>query len=547
MNNTGRNDEKTIMMKTGSTQPTKRSTPFQYKKTTFIILSLMGCFPFMLMSVFQSSHIISQIALVESQVISDETTSPQPSRRLSQQQPQQQQKQQQPEQNLHVVISHCDQPIDWIWKHYLYGLPYKSITILSKCGKPPTKDQLPPSPPTQSSPPPLIQVITLPNVGRCDHSYAYWIAKMLGENSVDMFTPYTLHYTSLSQEQFLERNQYKYKFSSVETINPYNRTSPVFDSIQIQPDDFILFMKDNDNAYRAIMDEEVPLKTMIQTLTINNNNVNESHNNPTVDRDVPIHNSSTVFKNQNSTSSPKPSTTVHSKRKKRRPKKGDDAKAAVKYVHQTKNDHKSIPLPQPPKPTFVCATRLTHKFKKIFNKRRKRNNPDTYDEVVTNFVHRNDLWQFVQDAYVSSAGMLDRKNENVGQFTSEYRPMGSWIQYLDSRGAFEPNFYHSRKGDYDPITSICFGGNFMTSLRAIEESPVQDWSVIVEQLSRGDNIEEGHYMERLWADLLSQPLSEQYQDSIRSREVHHFTDGAFSGVVLEETQKVVDDPVVQSQ
>ena len=57
------------------------------------------------------------------------------------------------------------------------------------------------------------------------------------------------------------------------------------------------------------------------------------------------------------------------------------------------------------------------------------------------------------------------------------------------------------------IAPMCFGGNFMFHAKYIRQHPKDLWERIEKSLSRGNNIAEGHYMERLWAHLLSPPLS----------------------------------------
>ena len=48
-----------------------------------------------------------------------------------------------------------------------------NITVISKCG-------LPVDVPSRS-----VEVVRLPNKGRCDHSYAYWIANMMDLGGYD--------------------------------------------------------------------------------------------------------------------------------------------------------------------------------------------------------------------------------------------------------------------------------------------------------------------------------------------------------------------------
>ena len=54
---------------------------------------------------------------------------------------------------------------------------------------------------------------------------------------------------------------------------------------------------------------------------------------------------------------------------------------------------------------------------------------------------------------------------------------------------------------------MCYGGSFATRREHIRRWPVALWQWFATQLSRGDNIAEGHYMARLWAALLAPPLS----------------------------------------
>lgn len=66
------------------------------------------------------------------------------------------------------------------------------------------------------------------------------------------------------------------------------------------------------------------------------------------------------------------------------------------------------------------------------------------------------------------------------------------------------------------IVPVCYGGNFATQGSQIKRWPVDFWRRIRESLSRGDNIEEGHFMERLWAQLLMQPLTQYIEEEVLS-------------------------------
>jgi hypothetical protein len=379
--------------------------------------------------------------------------------------------------HLHVVISHCDQPIDWIWRHYLWKQPYASMTILSKCGKPPTMSELPPFANLtatlaggsdshdngNSDFVPLLQVLKLPNVGRCDHSYAFFMAKVTGDHAVDQSTAFSVDFSNGGGRGGGQQG-------TTFTIPTH------------EMDHLILFMKDNDNAYRANMDLEVPLHHMIQSITPS---------------------STTAVDTVNTT--------------------------ALHTVNGTAT------IPSIPTTAFACGTKLRTGFPGFYGKNILKIDDR---ERASNFANRRALWTFQQGEYSSSAGLLHREDKNGQQFLSKYRPMGMWIRHLEyNLGAFEQGFYQglvhnsNNSNNYD-LVPVCFGGSFITSHRTIEQSPVKNWTAIVHALSRGDNIEEGHYMERLWAQLLTPPMSKDERRQLLDKTSRFFPDGAFAGMLV---------------
>jgi hypothetical protein len=386
--------------------------------------------------------------------------------------------------NLHLVISHCDLPIDWIWRHYLWNRPFRSMTILTKCNQPPSNKDLPPVAFQNATHPdiPLIQVLELPNVGRCDHSYAFWMSKLLGNNDVEEITPYSLTFTN----------------------NGIDPTHVVTD--MIQPDDIILFMKDNDNAYRANMDLEVPLQHMIDDVTLDNN---------TADTNLTVVDYNSLTSVNFAVSKSGPNRTAAMRRNKGPAFTVSKSRSKIAQAELAKR--------------FACGTRLRTGFPGFYSKLL------TIDERerASNMANRRSLWSFSQGEYSSSAGLLQR-SEDHGDFLSSYRPMGKWIRHLQNDlGAFVEGFDLGQYRGYNyDLVPVCFGGNFMTSLRTIQQSPVLNWTALVETLSRGDNIEEGHYMERLWAQLLSPPLPKAVRNDLIQRTSRHFLDGAFAGMII---------------
>ena len=64
------------------------------------------------------------------------------------------------------------------------------------------------------------------------------------------------------------------------------------------------------------------------------------------------------------------------------------------------------------------------------------------------------------------------------------------------------------------LVPVCYGGNFAASRERIQAVPRERWMAYARALARGNNIEEGHFMERMWAALLTAPArSDQTQRS----------------------------------
>jgi hypothetical protein len=105
---------------------------------------------------------------------------------------------------IDLVVSHCDLPIDWIFE-WAAPLEFSNISIFSKCGKP------------VIGAPENAKIVRLENVGRCDHTYAQYMA----------------NYHS-------ETNEKGFKNS-----------------------DFVVFLKDNDNSHRNHYSRHKKLNEMI--------------------------------------------------------------------------------------------------------------------------------------------------------------------------------------------------------------------------------------------------------------------------------------------
>jgi len=88
-------------------------------------------------------------------------------------------------------------------------------------------------------------------------------------------------------------------------------------------------------------------------------------------------------------------------------------------------------------------------------------------------------------------------NNSTG-FKSPHKNLGDWLESLDIQLP-------------SPFTPVCYGGIFAAKVSKIRSIPKEKFEAIAKSLSRGDNIEEGHFAERTWAGILSASLSEKEQ------------------------------------
>jgi hypothetical protein len=157
---------------------------------------------------------------------------------------------------------------------------------------------------------------------------------------------------------------------------------------------------------------------------------------------------------------------------------------------------------------FACWSRLNVQRKKP-------------TEESANVVYGPTLGKFKMREYV-------RKSEtNNTQFIAIHRPLRRWLSSFNESVNFplekDTGFFR-----------VCFGGQFMTTVRQIArvDSPVKDWAPIVYSLSRGDNIEEGHYMERMWAGFLSPPIPQEELVELKRRFKNVRRQTTYKGLVI---------------
>lgn len=112
------------------------------------------------------------------------------------------------------------------------------------------------------------------------------------------------------------------------------------------------------------------------------------------------------------------------------------------------------------------------------------------------------LLSFSRDGYES---FHHRYNSDSAQFKSSFSNLGDFYRYIT-------------EGDVTglpQISQVCYGGVFATKVSNIVKVKMSIWRSAEHALSRGNNIEEGHFMERLWAVLLSKHLKPYQMDALR--------------------------------
>jgi hypothetical protein len=96
--------------------------------------------------------------------------------------------------------------------------------------------------------------------------------------------------------------------------------------------------------------------------------------------------------------------------------------------------------------------------------------------------------------------------EKVPFHNDNIQNLGEWIDQLN---------LHPAALNQD-IVPVCYGGVFAATRYQVAVQPKRVWKAIEDSLSRGDNIAEGHFAERMWAALLSKPYCNESADAIWS-------------------------------
>ena len=101
------------------------------------------------------------------------------------------------------------------------------------------------------------------------------------------------------------------------------------------------------------------------------------------------------------------------------------------------------------------------------------------------------LFDFSMGAYMRN--LKGYATDEAGLFKSQHENLGSWYATLGAGASPE-------------LVQVCYGGVFAASVSNIKRRNTSVWKGVEKSLSRGNNIQEGHYAERSWASLLATPL-----------------------------------------
>jgi len=123
------------------------------------------------------------------------------------------------------------------------------------------------------------------------------------------------------------------------------------------------------------------------------------------------------------------------------------------------------------------------------------------DDVLSAYHVSDYLFQFSLNSH--SRMTYDREDTTIAPFKSDFENLGHMLTVLHEKPR-------------DGLLQVCYGGSFAASVTNIKKVPHVAWKGFEKVLSRGDNIEEGHFMERSWAALLSTPLESAEQSILHN-------------------------------
>ncbi len=207
--------------------------------------------------------------------------------------------------------------------------------------------------------------------------------------------------------------------------------------------------------------------------------------------------------------------------------KGDEKNSIVMFLKDTKllhqggnwNNFESMIRLASSSNGFACgiiapnSIRRTNKEKTIVN-----------DVSISAYHYVDALLEF--SIYKYSRGNRNGYKSDGVKFDSGNETLAEYYNYLarfTSRDIIPPK---------QELVQVCYGGKFAASVENIKKIEPSLWKALENSLTRGDNIQEGHYAERIWAYLLSTPLEPFQIEALRNHadavnvEVNKYMKGA---------------------
>ena len=132
-------------------------------------------------------------------------------------------------------------------------------------------------------------------------------------------------------------------------------------------------------------------------------------------------------------------------------------------------------------------------------------------------------WSAFHDKKTFLGFHLERYERNLKDYDVDgaafrsdiYKNVGEYFRHITSFNVEDRSAPHSYPNLPD-VVQVCYGGVFAVTADRLRRVPTHVPHNIMRTLSRGDNIQEGHYAERSWAMLLAQPLEPYEEGPVRA-------------------------------
>jgi len=122
---------------------------------------------------------------------------------------------------------------------------------------------------------------------------------------------------------------------------------------------------------------------------------------------------------------------------------------------------------------------------------------------ISAYHDKDTLFKFnMKDGYKKGDQDYHDTAVSVPFHSNKYSKLGDFFNSLNAK-------------PFPAIVQVCYGGMFAASAANIFKQGAHVWSVVESSLTRGDNIVEGHYVERLWGPLLATPLESFQLEALR--------------------------------